>query len=273
MKMKRIHSLTFLSLIFSSAFAQMPSLEKRDHTGDRYTREANIKYAKRIDRVIDNRMKQNKVLEWPGEDGYPLSKILWDGLWGPINEAGPIETVYQDPSLQKAYDKDTLRMNLSVSQTFQVWDTVLQDFVDSTIQIPFDPDKITKFRLREDWLFDANYSDFRPHIIAMAPLYPMPTQSGFDLGEIAAYWIDFKDLEPILAAVHVFNPHNRAARLTVDQFFQMRMFASTIVKEENVFDTDIAQTEPFEDDGIAALLEADRIKNDLFILEHDLWEY
>jgi hypothetical protein len=53
----------------------------------------------------------------------------------------------------------------------------------------------------------------------------------------------------------------------------MRLFASHIVKEHNVFDAAIADLDPFRDDPIAALLESDRIKNDLFILEHDLWEY
>ena len=31
--------------------------------------------------------------------------------------------------------------------------------------------------------------------------------------------------------------------------------------------------EQFEEDGVRLLLESDRIKNKLFILEHDLWEY
>jgi hypothetical protein len=29
----------------------------------------------------------------------------------------------------------------------------------------------------------------------------------------------------------------------------------------------------FKDDGIMALLESDRIKNELFVFEQDLWEY
>jgi hypothetical protein len=51
------------------------------------------------------------------------------------------------------------------------------------------------------------------------------------------------------------------------------MFSSYIVKESNVYDMDINLFEEFKDDGIAAQLESDRIKNDLFILEHDLWQY
>ena len=39
------------------------------------------------------------------------------------------------------------------------------------------------------------------------------------------------------------------------------------------YDLDISGLEEFRDDGVEALLESDRIKNELFILEHDLWEY
>jgi hypothetical protein len=35
----------------------------------------------------------------------------------------------------------------------------------------------------------------------------------------------------------------------------------------------IREDEQFRDNGIAALLEGERIKNELFEMEHDLWEY
>ena len=47
------------------------------------------------------------------------------------------------------------------------------------------------------------------------------------------------------------------------------MFSSTIIKEANVFDRNINQYMI----GLDALLEANRIKDEIFNLEHDLWEY
>ena len=69
------------------------------------------------------------------------------------------------------------------------------------------------------------------------------------------------------------NKFNDAARLSYDHWFEMRLFSSHIVKESNVYDLDISYLEGFRDDGVEALLEADKIKNDLFVMEHDLWEY
>jgi hypothetical protein len=51
------------------------------------------------------------------------------------------------------------------------------------------------------------------------------------------------------------------------------MFSSYIVKEANQYDNFIKDYEEFKDNGLAALLDAERIKQELFEFEHDLWEY
>jgi hypothetical protein len=48
------------------------------------------------------------------------------------------------------------------------------------------------------------------------------------------------------------------------------MFGSYIYKEKNVYDRQISD---YMLNGIDQLLEAEKIKEDIFILEHDLWEY
>ncbi|MBT8326798.1 MAG: gliding motility protein GldN [Bacteroidia bacterium] len=147
------------------------------------------------------------------------------------------------------------------------------DLVPTTVSEVYEPNKIVKYRIMEDWIFDYNYSDFRARIIAIAPLWRPITESGLELGETPIYWIKMDDLRDKLSGEEVFNAKNDAARMSFDHWFQTRQFSSYIVKESNMYDLDIAYFEEFRDDGVASLLESDRIKNDLFILEHDLWEY
>jgi hypothetical protein len=71
----------------------------------------------------------------------------------------------------------------------------------------------------------------------------------------------------------VFNRQNDAARLTYDDWFEQRLFSSYIIKQSNEHDNKIKEYDEFKDNGVAALLEADRIKQELFEKEHDLWEY
>jgi hypothetical protein len=65
--------------------------------------------------------------------------------------------------------------------------------------------------------------------------------------------------------------HNNSQPITFDDLFQKRLFASYVIKEENVYDRKIEDYFPAGD--FRAILESERIKNDLFTFEHDLWHY
>jgi hypothetical protein len=47
------------------------------------------------------------------------------------------------------------------------------------------------------------------------------------------------------------------------------MFQGYVVKEDNVYNRAVDPTWK----GVDALLESEKIKNELFTLEHDLWHY
>jgi len=143
---------------------------------------------------------------------------------------------------------------------------------DSLIWIEYDYTSIHKFWVMEEWIFDAKYSVFKPHIIAIAPIFA-PEFSTFKGTEQPLCWINMKDIRQTLANTEMFNRYNDAARLSYDDFFQMRIFDSYIVYESNVFDSYINNFEEYENDQVGALVKSDEIKNDLFIFEHDLWQF
>jgi hypothetical protein len=73
----------------------------------------------------------------------------------------------------------------------------------------------------------------------------------------------------VLANHDVFNRSNPSERRSFDDIFWKRQFSSYIVKEENVYDRTIAEYKK----GMDALLEAQKIKDEIIIFEHDLWEF
>jgi gliding motility associated protien GldN len=277
--MKKI-LVVLLTLLFSAVGvnAQISSFEdftfpktavkERKAIPYRFIREANVKWSKRIHRVIDTREKQNKVMHWPRN---PFYLVIWNAV---LN--GDV-TAYSSDSLTTIITPEEVTENVSIESTTQIPNPMNPDdpydLIDTTIFIEYEPQNIQKYRIMEDWIFDYNYSDFRARIIAIAPLWQPITETGVELGEQPLYWVKMDDLRPGLANQEVFNTKNDAARMSFDHWFQMRMFNSYIVKESNMYDSDIKYLEEFRDDGVAALLESDKIKNNLFILEHDLWEY
>ncbi|MBI1305803.1 MAG: gliding motility protein GldN [Bacteroidetes bacterium] len=270
---------SFFSASAQSSLEDWPyeksGVKERKVIPHRYTREGNIKYHKRIHRVIDTREKQNLPMHWPKN---PFYNIIYEaGIKQPGSEG--YVTPYSSDSLimggiltpEEVKAKGTTEFITQVPADPNNPDDIY-NLVDTTITVQFEPKQIKKYRIMEDWVFDYNYSDFRPIIKAIAPLYPLIV-SGVDLGEVPLFWVRMEELRPILVNEEVFNPFNDAARLSFDDWFEMRMFSSYIVKESNVWDADIKELEEFRDDGFAALLKSEEIKNDLFIFEHDVWEY
>jgi gliding motility associated protien GldN len=111
-------------------------------------------------------------------------------------------------------------------------------------------------------------------IIALAPVYynlfddfgqrlPQPTKS-------IPFIVHFPQCRRLFATNAVYNANNDAQSISFDDLFFQRRFSSTIMAESNVYgNRALAQYKTGQD----ILLEADKIKNDLFIMEHDLWEY
>jgi len=270
----------FMSLLFVTTALQAQVSKFEDYTYPhtavkerkavpyRYIREANVKWSKRIHRVIDAREKQNKMMHWPRN---PFYLLIWNAAMD-----GDV-TAYANDSLTSIKTPEDIMKEVSIESVQQIPNPMNPndpyDLVDTTIIETLEPQKIEKYRIMEDWIFDYNYSDFRARIIAIAPLISPLTESGIELGELPLYWLKMEDLRGMLSQEEVFNVKNDAARISFDHWFQMRQFSSYIVKESNMYDLDIAMKEEFRDDGVEALLESDRIKNDLFILEHDLWEF
>jgi gliding motility associated protien GldN len=227
-----------------------------------HIREADVFWHKRVWRIIDSKEKMNLPFKYEGIDWKelrPLVFILRDAA-----TSGEI-TVYQEDNFK------TVKLPADVAIIGAGSDTVaLTDldgnFLKDTVQVrEFDPAKVSKYRLKEDWFFDEETSTIQVRIMAIAPLY-------YDdeiQQDIPMFWAYYPTLRNQLVKQEVFNANNDAVRWTWDDLFEMRLFSSYIYKESNVFDRRIQDYAT----GIDALRESDRVKGDIFTFEHDLWSY
>ena len=144
---------------------------------------------------------------------------------------------------------------------------------DTTICPMFNPDEIVKYMIKEEWIFDKESSRMYARINGIAPIkISVDENTGTVLGETPAFWVYYPDLRPVLARKDVYNGKNFGGRMSWEELFESRFFASNIVKStiENSYDQYIRQ---YFKDPILQLLEGDNIKEKIFNFEQDLWSY
>jgi gliding motility associated protien GldN len=260
-------------LFAGSVFAQEPldgayvktlTKEKEPITYD-YIREADVFWAKRIWRTIDTREKMNLPFRYPQ---LPLIQIIHTAAKN--GELTVYDNSVPDGDQFKAVLSvdDVKKMGTRTDTVMQVNPVTLEE--EQVIQHnDLTWDKIVKYKVKEDWIFNQETSTLICRIIGVAPIMEDFDASGNYRGDMTMYWVYYPDLRPILAKYEVFNPKNDAVRLSWEDLFEARMFESYIYKESNVYDRNIQEYAT----GMDALLESDRVKYDMFTFEHDLWNY
>lgn len=233
-------------------------------------READVVYKKRIWRIMDLRQKINHPFyypEVPQMEWKNFMTVIMDAIregtitaYDPADDHFLVPLTYQE--IEKKFTKtDTVPIyDPDNPQHILRHDVVKEDFRASDVQ---------RLEIKEDWFFDKQRSQMDVRILGICPLRNLYNDDDSYLGMEEMFWIYFPEARPILAKSIVFNKHNTAENRTYDELFWKRLFGSYIYKEENVYDRKISDYATQMD----ALLEAERIKNELFEYEHDLWEF
>lgn len=128
---------------------------------------------------------------------------------------------------------------------------------------------VIKYFIKEVWFFDKNSSTFNVKIIAICPV--MITDRGVGTQSFPLFWIPFDNLRPFLVQREVMiTDKNNGARMSYDDLFIKRRFASNIYKESNLQNRMILDYNSTPED---VKREQMRIKTDILNEEQDLWEY
>lgn len=129
--------------------------------------------------------------------------------------------------------------------------------------------EVIKYFMKEVWYFDKHSSTFNVKIIAICPV--IVTDRGVGIQNFPLFWIPYDNLRPYLVQRQIMiTDKNNGARMSIDDLFIKRRFASNLYKESNIQNRMVLDynTTPEE-----VKREQFRIKNDVLNQEQDLWEY
>ncbi|MFY7990694.1 MAG: gliding motility protein GldN [Fluviicola sp.] len=137
-----------------------------------------------------------------------------------------------------------------------------------------DSKDIVQYRLKEDWFFDKERSVLDVRILGIAPVvYKIEVNATTGQKTIVGleekYWLYFPHCRYILNNYFVYNEQNDAQWMSFDDLFWKRQFNSTIYKESNVFDRKIDSYRT----GVDALMESEKITEEIRLFEHDVWHF
>ncbi len=289
--------------VLDGAFARETTV-KRNIAPLPYIREADAMYSKKILRILELKEKQNLPLyypqtrmTYPGELQPQRSRVnllylVYDiGVKGKTfykatgkeiedNEstdnrypvfkldASDITCWWKEPLEKDDPVRDSL---LSYEGTMKVIDPYSDPDEPEYIDVPMkmeleesDRGVMDELWVWEEWFFDRQRSVMDVRIMAMS--FDGYTSEG----RVWPFWVCYNDYRPLFATHESFNSHNEAEHRTFDDVFLQRRFSSFIVAETNNYDNRLISDYLI---GIEAIREGERIQDELFKMEHDMWEF
>lgn len=241
-----------------------------------YIREDDILWKKRVWREIDTREKQNVAFRYAGDEhtgGGMFIEILIDAIKkGKIAAYG----TFDDRFTTVLTKEQIMEMTSGKVDTITVYDPITQEEIQQTRITDFKPETITKYRIKEDWIFDRNMGQMVVRIVGIAPVKDLYGDDGVYRGPQAMFWLYYPDIRGLLANYEAFNPRNDMFRPTWDEFFESRMFSSRITKVSNPYGTNAGfYGEEFKErlNPMESLYEGKRVSEEIFNKEHDMWVY
>ena len=272
-----------------------------------YVSEDDVLWAKRLQKLIDLRIPQNHPLFFPVEVTYddydgkgdiPINEVLngFDArknLFQVLKDAAtainpqtgqPLVSVYNN-SLTRKYTLEEVIGNRqdSVLSVFQykkpvpVYDPETFEEIGLEVEIiEFEASEIVGYYVVEEVFFDKRRARLDFRYVSVTPLVRDPDVGAFYSGanrtvkELGTFY--FPEVRHLLANHKVFPLNgNLAQRMSFDEFFHRKLFASNLLKETNMYDRNIRDYLPGR--TLDQLLEGERIKEQIRLYESDMWNY
>lgn len=184
-------------------------------------------------------------------------------------EKGDIKA-YANDKFEGKFSSDEIASKISNVDTIRNIDPETYEEKIEVVRNDFDPNSVTRYRLKEIWFFDRETSTLKVRIMGIAPIKDLEDDNGNFIAEEPLFWAYYPDCRETFSRHRIFMPGgNMSTQTTWEDAFEMRLFNSFITKTSNVLDYRLQD----QYSGVDLLLEGEKIKQEVFNFEHDLWSY
>ncbi|MFT4062154.1 MAG: gliding motility protein GldN [Edaphocola sp.] len=232
-------------------------------------READAGFKRRIWRQIDVRQKQNQAFIYKGDEysgGGAFIEILIDAIKkGKVAAYSNIDDRFTSPLNLESFEKSLG----GGRDTTWVENPETGEQTMRILNREFNVNTVTKYRIKEDWVFDRNAGRMVVRIVGIAPLRDEYNESTGDfMFSTPMFWLNYEELRKVLVNYEVYNPQNDLNRLTWTDYLDGRYFSSYVIKS--------SASNPTGEDfvkGLRGLEEGERALEAIRAKEDDMWAH
>lgn len=232
-------------------------------------REIDAAWKRRVWRVIDVRQKQNQAFIYQGDEytgGGAFIEILIDAVKkGKVSAYSMLDDRFSTPLNMESFEK-TMG---GTYDTIQVDDLETGELVTKIVKREFNVNTVTKYRIKEDWVFDRNMGRPVVRIVGIAPLKDEYNENTGDfLYSAPLFWLNYDELRKTLAGYEVYNPKNDLHRMSWSDYLDGRYFSSYVIKTSANNPTGAN----FESNTLRGLEDGERAMEAIRSMEDDMWQ-
>ncbi|HRH70707.1 MAG TPA: gliding motility protein GldN [Flavobacteriales bacterium] len=216
-------------------------------------READVAWERRVWRMVDLRDPSNRLFNSPSSELAQCLDLFGVIRHGLLNEEAI--TAYDPGPLAS---DDTFRTPFAgsgIRAIIAALDTVPEN-------------RVGRYVLKEDWIFDKQRSVMEVRIIGLAPMVGVLGEDGELRGYRTLFWLYYPECRQLFSRWAAAQGADERP-VSYEALFALRRFASTIIKVSNVFDRAINEHKTTLD----ALMESGTVREQVIHLGFDLWNY
>lgn len=241
-----------------------------------FVRESDVYWEKILWCTIDIREKENQYFYFPiapeGIRGRKnLAYVIWDAIL-----ANEIE-IFEDDELKIPLDNEIVIARATRSDTIEM--AIYDDYGEAeytTVTVPkaFTSDNIYQYSVKQAVYLDRAQSGMQTRKLGLAPLEERYKEIDGEmeyLGTVPLFWLPMNawPVRVLFAKKEAYCRENLVHLPTWEYAFNSNMFSWFITREDNVYNRAIHDYLTGED----ALLESQRIEEEIMNISLDMWEY